>query len=136
MTNYIGQARTNYFAVKDDAKFLAEMEQYPVQVVGKMDGETQLWCLVDGQDGDGWAWNYIVEDEDMELEIDWAQVLAEHLADEWVAILMEIGSEGYRFFQSYALAVNNKGETFEINLAKEIDTYAHSLGKNVTAVMY
>jgi hypothetical protein len=135
MTNYIGQSRTNYFAVKDEAKFLADMENYPVQVVGKKDGEQQLWSLCDNQDGDGWSWNYYTDDM-MELEIEWTQVLAEHLADDWVAILMEVGSEGYRWFQGYALAVNNKGETFEVNLAKEIDTYAHSLGKNVTQVAY
>lgn len=145
MANYYGVGRTNYFAVKSAEDFTAEMANYPVEVITR-DGEdgVTLYGLMDANsDGGGWDWSYVaeMEDEDGEpyetdLEIDWAEVFARHLVDGWVAILMETGAEKYRYVSGYALAVNSKGESREINLSRDIAKLALELGENVTDASY
>lgn len=143
MANYYGQGRTNYFAVKDAEAFKDEMANYPVEVI-TTEGENgvTLYGLLDSNsDGGGWDWSYVaeLEDEDGEivetdLEIDWVEVFARHLVDGWVAILMETGAEKYRYLSGYALAVNSKGESREINLSRDIDKLAREIGETVTGV--
>jgi hypothetical protein len=143
MANYYGVARTNYFAVKSAEDFTAEMANYPVEIITTedKDGVTLYGLMDQNSDGGGWDWSYVaeLEDEDGEiietdLEIDWVEVFARHLADGWVAILMETGAEKYRYLSGYALAVNSKGESREINLSRDIDKLAHELGDTVTGV--
>jgi hypothetical protein len=143
MANYYGVARTNYFAVKSAEDFTAEMANYPVEVITSVNvaGETLYGLMDTNSDGGGWEWSYVaeMEDEDGEpyetdLEIDWVEVFARHLEDGWVAILMETGAEKYRYLSGYALAVNSKGESREINLSRDIDKLANELGENVTGV--
>lgn len=145
MANYYGVGRTNYFAVKSAEDFTAEMANYPVEVITR-DGEdgVTLYGLMDANsDGGGWDWSYVAEMEDengepyeTDLEIDWAEVFARHLVDGWVAILMETGAEKYRYVSGYALAVNSKGESHEINLSRDIAKLALELGENVTDASY
>jgi len=144
MANYYGVGRTNYFAVKSAEDFTAEMANYPVEVITREQDGVTLYGLLDADsDGGGWNWSYVaeLEDEDGEpietdLEIDWAEVFARHLADGWVAILMETGAEKYRYVSGYALAVNSKGESHEINLSRDIAKLALTLGENVTDASY
>lgn len=145
MANYYGQARTNYFAVKDADAFLADMADLPVEVITETtdSGETLYGFLDANQDGAGLDYSRIIEieNEDGEVEetnvdIFWTDILASHLADGHVAILMEIGSEKYRYLSGYAVAVNSKGETREVILSKDIDALAHELGDHVTEVSY
>jgi hypothetical protein len=145
MANYYGVGRTNYFAVKSAEDFTAEMANYPVEVITREgeDGVT-LYGLMDADsDGGGWNWSYVAELEaedgepvETDLEIDWVEVFARHLADGWVAILMETGAEKYRYVSGYALAVNSKGESHEINLSRDIAKLALTLGENVTDASY
>jgi hypothetical protein len=144
MANYYGIGRTNYFAVKSAEDFTAEMANYPVEVITREQDGVTLYGLLDANsDGGGWEWSYVaeLEDEDGEpietdLEIDWAEVFARHLVDGWVAILMETGAEKYRYVSGYALAVNSKGESHEINLSRDIAKLALTLGENVTDASY
>lgn len=144
MANYYGIGRTNYFAVKSAEDFTAEMANYPVEIVTReVDGVTLYGLLDADSDGGGWNWSYVLETEDedgntdwTDLEIDWVEVFARHLADGWVAILMETGAEKYRYVSGYALAVNSKGESHEINLSRDIDKLARTLGENVTDASY
>lgn len=128
MANFYGQGRSNLFAVKDAKAFKQEMAGYPVEVFNEGD----LYGIMDAnQDGAGLEWSYYDHDTDEEIEVDWVAVLAKHLAEDSVAVLMEIGSEKYRYFQGYAVAVNSKGETKAVNLS-DIFKLAEELGKNVT----
>lgn len=145
MANYYGQARTNYFAVKDADAFLADMADLPVEVITETtnSGETLYGFLDANQDGAGLDYSRIIEieNEDGEVEetdvdIFWTDILASHLADGHVAILMEIGSEKYRYLSGYAVAVNSKGETREVVLGKDIYDLAHELGDQITGVSY
>jgi len=120
MANYYASCRTNYFEVKDSEKFLEAMDNIPGIVVDTDDGHL-FYILGDDPDGAGWpAWGY---DEEMgnEYEIDLPVIVSEHLADDSVAIFMEVGSEKLRFIIGWALAVNNKGETRLINLSDIYD---------------
>lgn len=125
MANYYSQARTNYFAVKDPQKFLKELEGWSVTVITKEqeDGTTLYGFLDDDPNGGGLSYSryYYAEDdvnEENELveEREWSVWLAGHLADDAVAILVEVGSEKYRYFNGYAFAVNSKNETRTVDL--------------------
>lgn len=145
MANYYGVARTNYFAVKDAEAFKNEMANYAVEVITRKgeDGVTLYGLMDTDSDGGGWNWSYVAELEgedgeiiETDLEIDWTEVFARHLVDGWVAILMETGAEKYRYVSGYALAVNSKGESHEINLSRDIAKLALELGENVTDASY
>lgn len=137
MANYYGQARTNYFAVKDGKAFEEEMANLPVEVITQTtkDGRTLYGFLDGNQDGAGLETLIWDEDTDEERELDWTEILARHLADNEVAIVMEVGHEKYRYLSGYAFAVNNKGEVRDINL-DSITELARELGDNITSVSY
>ena len=42
---------------------------------------------------------------------DFTEELSEHLADGWVAIIVEVGYEKMRYLHGYTEAFNNKGES-------------------------
>lgn len=145
MANYYGVGRTNYFAVKDGEAFKADMAALPVEVITREDenGETLYGFMDANPDGAGLDWSRFIELEDengepfhTDIDIDWTGLLASHLKDGWVAIIMETGAEKYRYMMGYAIAVNSKGETREVNLDREIMRLSEELGSNVTAVGY
>jgi len=125
MANYVATARTNYFKVKDDDKFEADLEGFSLEVGKDNNGNFMLYV----EDGDGWGprWN---EKKDEYEDEDIMDVVAKHLVDDWVAIFMESGAEKVRYVSGYAVAVNNKGgrETVSLHniypLAATLGTYA------------
>ena len=123
MANYYGQARTNYFQVKDLNAWRQELTGYPVELIEQKldDGTIKVGFMDANEDGGGLDWQ-LYDEEGNEIEIDWTDILARHLADNEVAIIMETGAEKYRYMSGWALAVNNKKETREISLAKDIYT--------------
>jgi len=140
MANYYGQARTNYFRVKDAEAFIAEMSTLPVQVITHEDeeaGDTFYGFMDDSQDGAGLSWSTWDDETDEDIEINWIDVLQRHVAPGWSAILMEVGSEKYRYFNAYAVVVTESGHK-ELNL----EDLAHEVARgelkadNVTSVSY
>ena len=136
MANFYGQARSNYFAVKDTNAFLDEMTQYPVEVITQEKDGVTLYGFVDA-DADGGAdvWSKWDEDIADTVEIDWAEVFKRHLQDDWVAVIVSVGWEKYRYFQGDTVAFNNKGESKTINL-EHIYELASDLGSNRTYATY
>jgi hypothetical protein len=136
MANFYGQARSNYFAVKDTGAFLDEMTQYPVEVITQEKDGVTLYGFVDA-DADGGAdvWSKWDEDIAETVEIDWAEVFKRHLQDDWVAVIVSVGWEKYRYFQGDTVAFNNKGESKTINL-EHIYELASDLGSNRTYATY
>jgi hypothetical protein len=136
MANFYGQARSNYFAVKDTNAFLDEMTQYPVEVITQEKDGVTLYGFVDA-DADGGAdvWSKWDEDIAETVEIDWAEVFKRHLQDDWVAVIVSVGWEKYRYFQGDTVAFNNKGESKTINL-EHIYELASDLGSNRTYATY
>jgi hypothetical protein len=140
MANYYGQARTNYFRVKDAEAFIAEMSKLPVEVITHEDkeaGDTFYGFMDSNQDGAGLSWSTWDDETDEDTEINWIDILQRHVAPGWSAILMEVGSEKYRYFNAYAVVVTESGYK-ELNLESLAGDIARDeLGAdNVTGVGY
>jgi hypothetical protein len=136
MANYYASARTNYFAVKDVELFEKAMEKIPgIEVIKReQDGIVLVGLLASDDDGSFpiFVWN---EELDQDEELDWEQIFADHLQDDWVAVMMEVGHEKLRFLNGYTIAYNNKKETVGISL-DGIYGLAKSLGSNITEATY
>lgn len=133
MANYYASARSNYFRVKDDDAFLDAMTPFEVEASKDNDGR---WLLIDVS-GDANGWPFVVFDEatDEYEDIHFPEVVAPHLADGEVCILMEVGREKLRYLSGYAIAFNNKGEEKRVSL-NDIYELATDLGTNITDCTY
>jgi len=134
MANYTGKGRTNYFKVKDLDAFIEAISQLPVEYHFDAKGEA-LMVMDDDPDGGGWNNGYWDEETGEWEEIDLAKIIAEHLCDEEVAVILEVGSEKYRYLSGYAEAVNNRGESRSVNL-NQIYNLAKELGSHITDASY
>jgi len=115
MANYYANCRSNYFKVKDNDAFEVAMDEIPGIDVIKTAGENSYCILGDDPDGAGWP-SWFDDDNGDEHEIDLPHMVADHLADEEVAIFMESGAEKLRYITGYAVAINNKHETRVVTL--------------------
>jgi hypothetical protein len=137
MANYYAQARSNYFEVKDATKFVDEMAKYPIEVItNEVDGRTLYGIMDANQDGSGLDWNMYDEETGEETELDWIEILSNHLADDHIAVLMEVGTEKYRYLNGIAFAVNNKKEVIRISLDDIYDKAKETLGSQITTATY
>ncbi len=80
---------------------------------------------------DGWPTGRWDEATDTEEEVDVAELVAAHLDDGWVAVLLEAGHEKLRYLVGHATAINAAGETRQIRL-DEIYELAGQLGPHLT----
>ena len=136
MANYYGTARTNYFLVKDEEAFKAEMEKFEVTVISQKIDDQNLYGILDNDpDGGGMPWSFYNDETEEYDEIEWTEILGKHLADGQVGILMESGAEKHRYIGGYAVAFNNKGESRNVNLV-DIYELAKELGTGVTQATY
>jgi hypothetical protein len=142
--NYIGSARSNYFAVKDLEAFKAFLGQFGDVELIEGDGDrkglvgfvvgrnSDSGCLPDRKPVRGEGGEDCGADEE---DCDFIAEVAPHLADGQVGVVIEVGFEGLRFLGGYATAFNNQGETKHINL-DDIYEAARQLGPNVTKAEY
>lgn len=118
MANLIENGRSNTFKVKDEAAFKAALEGLDVLIHTNDLGIT----LTTGEDDGGWPTYNVDTDE----EIDFLKVLAPHLADGEVAVLMTAGWERQRYVFGHAAAITNAGEPITISTE---DIYAAAFAK-------
>ncbi len=78
----------------------------------------------------------IVNGEEKDADIDFMGELGGFLADNHVAVVIEIAHEGYRYIGGMAYAINSKGECKSIDLAGDITALAQELGSFVTKCEY
>jgi hypothetical protein len=129
MANYYASARSNYFEVKDEEAFLAEMNKIPgIEVDGvTFSDDVKRFCIL-GDDADGAGWtSFYLDEDDNEVEVDLPMVVADHLKDDEVAIFMEVGAEKLRYVIGYAVAVNNEGDIRTVSLDE-----IYNLGRELT----
>ncbi len=131
MSQYECAARTNYFAVRDMAAFQAAMAPFDVQIVHNTSDSQLVAVLSTHPDGAGWPSYRVDEETDETIEVDFVHLIAEHLADDYVAVLIEAGAEKLAYVGGYAVAVNHAGDIRTVSL-DDIYGLAGELGKHVT----
>jgi hypothetical protein len=125
--NYEAHARSNYFRVKDMESFRAFLSAWGNDVTLRPHyDDAELVCLLSTGEG-----GFPSHDDDTDEPIYFPQLVAEHLADDEVAVFVECWHEGLRYVGGDALAINNKGETVIIH-TDDIYGLAAKLGANVT----
>jgi len=136
MANYYGDARSNYFRVKDEQGFVEWCSSLGLSPIYKTDSKTKdrpcgfLVCTDDGSvPSYREATNGEVED------IDFLGELSTHLVEGEVAVVMELGREKQRYYIGLANAVNSKGKTVTVTL-DDIYKKAKKLGDNITEAVY
>ena len=130
MANYYATARSNYFEVKDMDAFEEAMAPFGVEISQKHG--TEMVCLLARGPDDGCFPSY---DHEKEEEFEFVQIVAPHLKDGWVGIIMEAGAEKMRYIHGHAVAFNNKGEERWVGL-NNIYKLGKELGEHVTDATY
>jgi hypothetical protein len=142
--NYIGSARSNYFAVKDLEGFKAFLAQFGdvelIEGAGDRKGlvgfvvgrNSDSGCLPDRKPVRGEGGEDCGADEE---DCDFIAEVAPHLADGQVGVVVEIGHEGLRHLAGCATAFNNQGMTRRIATG-DIYELARQLGPSVTVAEY
>jgi len=135
---YTSSARTNYFRVKDVDAFNKWIKQFSglETIVQERQGTVGI-LFDDGVPNCRWETEKFDDgsEHDVDVEVDFMEELALHLADNEVAILQEAGAEKLRYINGYAIAVNNKGERRQISIDNIYDL-AKELGSNITRAEY
>jgi len=113
MANYYEKARTNYFKVKDAAKFQKYLDLFGSidLVVNEKTGQYAL--IFDEASG---VPSFYLNDDDEDIEVDFIDDVSKHLTDDSILVLQAIGNEKMRYLTGYAVAVNNKGESVSISI--------------------
>lgn len=129
MANYNAIARSNYFQVTDRDAFTAALQPYDVKITTSTSDPDRIALICEAEGGwPAWA---IDDETDEDLELDLPALLAAHLVDGDVAVLMEAGAEKSRYVVGVAVAVNNRGDVKTIEL-EDIYALAAGLGTTVT----
>lgn len=119
MANYVAVARSTYFRVKDEASFRSTIADIPD--LGLYEHTTAAGIkefAIHAADSDSGGWpQYFVDDvPDEDEPLDLTQILAPHLAEDSIAVLMEIGNEKMRYLGGHAVAVDSNGEVEHVDL--------------------
>ena len=119
MANYMGWARSSYVKVKDKEAFRAFLDRFGGAVEMIEDDKGRVGFLAP----EGIPSTYMPDDTSQEAEdVDFVSELAAHLTGNEVVIVMEVGYEKMRYLVGYAIAINNKKERREIDLAQIYET--------------
>ena len=111
MSSWIGQARSNYFKVKDVEAFKEWCSIRNLECLENSDGVGFVTLEEYGNMPSFWY-----DEDDNDCEINYEAELPEFLKKGEVAILMEAGSEKARFITGWAQAIHSSGDTFSICL--------------------
>lgn len=145
MANYTPFVRSNFFAVKDAAKFERFCKEYDLHVITPMPMPRR--ALANKRKRGGALVGFLGASEtgiplqkydpelDQLVETDFCADLAAQLKPGWVAVVMEIGYEAMRYLHGYAVAVNASGKTTAVDL-RDIYARAKRLGAHVTPCEY
>jgi len=136
MANYYASARTNMFAVKNPDAFIEAiapiMNGNDGELWDEMHNGVRLFGL--GFTDAGFVSGYVDDDGEFQ-EVDLVELIASHLQDDWVCIMMETGAEKLRYLNGYSVCFNNKNEMHTIDL-NGIYSLAANLGVNCTSCEY
>ncbi len=120
MANYYGKWRTNYFTVRDSDAFLERVESIPdIEIM--VNDTTVMMMSSNDCDSGCFPDSYLPDDGEDYVDVNWAAIFKEHLVDDSIVIINEVGSEKMRYLVGTATAYSNKGLVCGIDLQ---DIYA------------
>jgi hypothetical protein len=108
MADWKGKARSNYFEVKDEAAIHAWAETREVTLVlktrdiGQRHDVRTFALFSNTEDG---SWPSYVNDE----EIEWINEISDHLPENEIVVLMEVGSEKSCYLTGTSIAFDHRG---------------------------
>lgn len=113
MANYYATTRSNYFAVIDPDAFKEQMETLGVGVFEQVAADGSKTFAVYGRDGEDGQWPSMraIGDDDIPddfEEIDFMEVIQNHLVPDGVAVLIEIGFEKLRYLTGFGTVVTKE----------------------------
>jgi hypothetical protein len=115
MANYYEQCRSNYVKVKDKEAFRAFLDRFGGAVMMIEDDKGRVGFLAE----EGMPSTYMPDDSGTEPDdVDFVAELAGHLGNHEVLVVMGTGYEKMRYLVGNAIAINNKKERREIDLAQ------------------
>lgn len=148
--DYYSKARTNYFTPKDRDAFEEDLRRYliadDVEIVSARadSGHPADSIAVLMENGAPYVNpDFILEQWDEnnpgvpapaaeDIPSDIVDLLIPHLRDDQVLIYVTIGSEGMRYLDGYACAVNSAGERVTIDTTTITDLAREAFGPDVT----
>jgi len=139
VADYTAHARSNYFRLRDDAAraaldaFISDHD-LDLTIIASREDLTRIALLEDS--GNGWPSHYFDEQAGQDAGGDYIdftiwEVVAPLLADDCVAVFIEVGHEKLRSLSGIAIAVNSQSETRQV-LTNDIYPLAAQLGSDVT----
>lgn len=135
MANYTAIFRSNYFAVKDAEQFNKFCDEFKLEMITKSEGDDTLHGFLNKGNEAGIPLTRLNNESGEWEGVDFLTLLAEHLMPDYVAVVMEIGSEDLRYLIGEAYAVNSEGQNVTLTLG-EIYDRAAALGSNCTDCSY
>lgn len=135
MANYTAIFRSNYFAVKDAEQFNEFCDEFKLEMITKSEGESTLHGFLNKGNEAGIPLTRLNNESGEWEGVDFLGLLAEHLMPDYVAVVMEIGSEGLRYLIGEAYAINSEGQSISLTL-DEIYQRAAALGSICTNCSY
>jgi hypothetical protein len=135
MANYTASFRSNYFAVKDAEQFNQFCDEFKLEMITKSEGGGTLHGFLNKGNEAGLPLTRLNQESGEWEGVDFIALLAEHLVSGYVAVVMEVGSEGLRYLIGEAYAVNSEGQNISLTL-DEIYQRAATLGSICTDCSY
>lgn len=139
MSNSTCMGRTNYFQVRNLAAFKKALEKVPdVEVVEKdATGQPGIAVLANCQDTGSWPSFMLDADGDpTEDEVDIAGIIAEHLVEGSIAVVMEVGFEKKRYGFGWSMAIDHTGRRVELSLDAIYDKAQEAFGSRPSEAIY
>jgi hypothetical protein len=114
MANWYGQARSNYFKVKDIEAFKEALS--PVEIEVSYSPENDNCMIMSTDEYGGWPSQYYDEDKDDSVDFELTTIVAQHLVEGQVCVLIETGAEKLRYLSGHSVAFDHSGETVYVSL--------------------
>jgi hypothetical protein len=132
MSDYNVAARSNPFRVKDVDELRVELDPFEINVVIEDATQPDRVVLLSSCE-DGWPESATDPETGDDLELDLPMLLARHLVDGDVAVLLEAGYAWPDHITGSAVAVNADGDTTTLCLV-DIFEQARPLGTSVARI--
>jgi len=110
MADWHGTCRSNYFNVKNFDAFIEMLSDFDVALIQNGDGQVGFVST------DEYGSIPVRFEEDHDDPTGVCSLIAEHLAEGQVCVILEAGAERARYITGVAIAIHSSGERVELRL--------------------